>query len=250
MQRYFINQSLPADQRLTLPKDIAHHLIDVLRAEVDTQVEVALNDHRVYVARLAQLDPAVLEVQRDLGTDAELPVEVILACGLPKTKEKPELIVQKATELGATQIVFFAAERSISRWNPQKQAKKIERLQKIANAAAEQSHRNRQPEVSYGGKLLDVINNIAADQRIVAWEESAKQGEEANLARSLKKLQPGQRLLAVFGPEGGLSEPEVQLMSEHGFVSAGLGPRILRTETAPLYLLAAVSYQMELNVEH
>lgn len=246
MQRYFINEPVPEDQRLVLPKDIAHHLVDVLRAEQNDELEVALNDQKVYLARLISLNPATVELQSDLGTDAELPVEVILACGLPKTKEKPELIVQKATEMGASRIIFFAAQRSISRWNPQKQAKKIERLQKIANAAAEQSHRNRQPEVVYGGKLSDVLKNEPADFKIVAWEESAKQGEEANLAKTLKQLQSGQKLLAVFGPEGGLSAAEVDQMKEQGVVPAGLGPRILRTETAPLYLLAAVSYQLEL----
>jgi RsmE family RNA methyltransferase len=90
--------------------------------------------------------------------------------------------------------------------------KKSSGLQKIANAAAEQSHRNRQPEVVYGGKLSDVLKNEAADFKIVAWEESAKQGEEANLAKTLKQLQPGQKLLAVFGPEGGLSAAEVDQM--------------------------------------
>ncbi|MDC2840816.1 16S rRNA (uracil(1498)-N(3))-methyltransferase [Limosilactobacillus mucosae] len=246
MQRYFIDESLPKDRRLTLPADIAHHLIDVLRADVDTEIEVALNDQKVYLAKVVELNPATIELKADLGTDAELPVEVILACGLPKTKEKPELIVQKATEMGADRIVFFAAQRSISRWNPQKQAKKIERLQKIANAAAEQSHRNHQPEVVYGGKLSDVLKNEAADFKIVAWEESAKQGEEANLAKTLRQLRPGQKLLAIFGPEGGLSEAEIEQMQAQGVVPAGLGPRILRTETAPLYLLAAVSYQLEL----
>ena len=102
MQRYFINESVPEDQRLVLPKDIAHHLVDVLRAELNDELEVALNDQKVYLARLVSLNPATIELQSDLGTDAELPVEVILACGLPKTKEKPELIVQKATEMGAS----------------------------------------------------------------------------------------------------------------------------------------------------
>ena len=184
---------------------------------MDTEIEVALNDQKVYLAKVVELNPATIELKADLGTDAELPVKVILACGLPKTKEKPELIVQKATEMGADRIVFFAAQRSISRWNPQKQAKKIERLQKIANAAAEQSHRNHQPEVVY-----------------------------ANLAKTLRQLRPGQKLLAIFGPEGGLSEAEIEQMQAQGVVPAGLGPRILRTETAPLYLLAAVSYQLEL----
>ena len=77
-------------------------------------------------------------------------------------------------------------------------------------------------------------------------KKQARQGEEKVLASSLKQLEKGGSLLVVFGPEGGLTEQEVVKLIENGFVPCGLGPRILRTETAPLYLLSAVSYQLEL----
>ncbi|WP_314319706.1 RsmE family RNA methyltransferase, partial [Paucilactobacillus nenjiangensis] len=87
----------------------------------------------------------------------------------------------------------------------------------------------------------------SADVKIVAWEESAKQGEQAQLVQSLEQLATGQTLLTIFGSEGGLSEAEVEIMSQYQVVPAGLGPRILRTETAPLYVLSAISYHFELE---
>ncbi|MGN1279574.1 MAG: 16S rRNA (uracil(1498)-N(3))-methyltransferase [Limosilactobacillus sp.] len=247
MQRYFIDQPAGPGE-ITLPKDVAHHLITVMRAQVGSQVEVVLGDRRVYLATVTMTSPARVKIVKDLDRDSELPLHVTLLCGLPKTKEKPELIVQKATELGADKIVFFESARSISHWAKQKQAKKLVRLQKIADGAAEQSHRNRQPEVAYSPDLLTALKDNPADRRVVAWEESAKQGETSALHQLLTQMAPGQSLVAVFGPEGGLTSQEIEQMQAADVVPVGLGPRILRTETAPLYFLAAVSYASELAV--
>lgn len=246
MQRYFLDVQA-SDGPPALPKEIAHHLATVLRAQVGTQVELVLQDHQAYLAEVLTTAPeTTVKIVKPLGTNSELPVEVTLLCGLPKTKEKPELIVQKATELGADKIAFFEAERSISHWAANKQARKLGRLQKIADAAAEQSHRNRQPRVVYYPSLATALAGEKADFRVVAWEESAKQGETAALAQVLSKVKTGQQVVAIFGPEGGLTTSEVKQMTVDGVVPVGLGPRILRTETAPLYFMAAISYALEL----
>ena len=245
MQRYFMLDQPAGPASLTLPKEAAHHLVTVMRARVGSQLELVLADHRAYQATVTSLEPATVTLGPALSSDPELPVAVTLACGLSKTKEKPELIVQKGTELGARRIVFFESQRSVSHWDSKKAAKKLARLEKIAAGAAEQSHRTWIPEVAYLPNLAAVLEE-AADCRLVAWEESAKQGEVAALAARLGQLSAGDRLMAIFGPEGGLTEAEVAQMTAAGVTPVGLGPRILRTETAPLYLLAAVSYQLEL----
>lgn len=84
------------------------------------------------------------------------------------------------------------------------------------------------------------------DTVLVAYEESAKQGEKSQLAQVLSTCQPGARLCVLFGPEGGFAPQEIEQFLQAGAKLCGLGPRILRAETAPLYLLSAVSYQMEL----
>lgn len=246
MQRYLIDQPTPASGRLTLPSAAAHHLVTVMRATPGSQFELAFNDRRVFVATLTAPDPATARLESELAANNELPLAVTLACGLPKTKEKPEWIVQKATELGARRIVFFAARRSIGRWPDNRRTKRLARLNKIATGAAEQSHRALAPTVDYAPSLAAVLRAEVVDHRLVAWEESAKQGEQRALAACLERARPGQSLLAVFGPEGGLTDQEAAAVVNAGGVAAGLGPRILRTETAPLYLLAAVSYQFEL----
>lgn len=248
MQRYFIDQHQTGDQ-VSLPEEIAHHLVTVLRATEGTKFELVMADHQTYLAKLTSITPGnvTAELVRKLDQNSELPVDVILACGLPKTKEKPELIVQKGTELGTNRIIFFEAERSISHWNNQKQSRKIARLQKIANAAAEQSHRNVKPQIEYCSSLKQLLDAYPATARLVAWEESAKEGESSQLAQSLFKLRRGDSLLAIFGPEGGLSAAEVEAMKQGGVLPVGLGPRILRTETAPLYFLATVSFVTELS---
>lgn len=250
MQRYFLD-SQPTSDLLTLPKPIAHHLTTVLRAQPGTQVELVLGDHQAYLAKLVSTTPqAKVALVKPLASNSELPVKVTLLCGLPKTKEKPELIVQKATELGAHQVAFFEAERSISHWAANKRERKVGRLQKIADAAAEQSHRNYQPKVTYYHNLATALTANPADFRLVAWEESAKQGETAAFAQVMTRIKPGQSLVAVFGPEGGLTEEEITQMKDAGVIPVGLGPRILRTETAPLYFLAASSYALELATKH
>lgn len=246
MQRYFISTS--HRETINLPKSVAHHLVTVLRAQPGDQIEVVLNDHQVYLAVVIATKPAQVKVIKPLHCNSELPFRVTLMCGLPKTKEKPKLIVQKATELGADQIIFFEATRSVSHWTTDKRTKKLARLQKIANGAAEQSHRNYQPRIAYYTDLSTALAANPADQRVVAWEESAKQGETSALHRVLTQLQPGQSLTAIFGPEGGLTTQEVNQMKAINVTPVGLGPRILRAETAPLYLLAAVSYVGELAI--
>lgn len=247
MQRYFLDND-PVTEEVELPKEIAHHLITVLRATPGTKIELVMGNHKVYLAELVTIDSVpTAKLIKDLDQDSEMPVKVLLACGVPKTKEKPELIVQKGTEMGATKIIFFEGERSVSHWNKQKQEKKIIRLQKIADAAAEQSHRNVKPEVIYLPSLKELLKATnGIDYRLVAWEESAKQGEKSALASTLEEVKAGDSILGIFGPEGGLSESEVQSMTEKGVIPAGLGPRILRTETAPLYFLGAVSFATEL----
>jgi len=90
------------------------------------------------------------------------------------------------------------------------------------------------------------VQQVPYDQGVVAWEESAKQGESGQLVQTLSRMQAGQRLLAIFGPEGGLTTTEVSDLAQAGVVAAGLGPRIMRAETAPMYLLSAVSFSQEL----
>lgn len=248
MQRYFINQPAQLNQSLELPTDVAHHFSKVMRAKPGDQAEFVSSTGDVFIGQLTRTSgsQAWVSLNKQLETDSELSVKVTLACGVPKG-EKAQLIVQKATELGVHEIIFFDAQRSVSRWSAERRSKKIAKLAKIAQGAAEQSHRNVVPKISYQERLTDLVATDYFDYRVVAWEESAKQGEHSNLSQVFHQLTIGDTLLAIIGPEGGLTDEEVRHVNDQGVVSVGLGPRILRTETAPLYLLAAISYYFELE---
>lgn len=245
MQHYFMNETLNVGQVVTLPNNISHHLGKVLRAEVGDHFELVSMKHQVFEAVISGLDGNKMDARilKPTHINVELPVNVTIVSGLSKGN-KPEWIVQKATELGVSRIIFLPMSWSIVKWN-QKAPKKIGRLSEIALSAAEQSHRNVVPTVDYldGLKALTQMN---FDTKLVAYEESAKAGEETKLVQAVKQTSAGQSIVCVFGPEGGISKPEIDLLKDSGFVSAGLGPRIMRTETAPMYFLSAVSVLTEL----
>lgn len=244
MQHYFLDQPLKVGQKVSLPSDISKHWIRVMRATVASKAEFVSSDNQLYIGELFNENEATVKILSESKTDVEMPINVTIVCGLPKSG-KAELIVQKATELGVTRIIFVPTAWSVAKWNS-KAAKKVQRLQKIAKSAAEQSHRNVIPKIEYLNGL-NQLKEIKADQRIVAYEESAKQGETSKLVQVLSKLKPHQSLLAFFGPEGGISPDEIQQFEKWQYQLVGLGPRILRTETAPLYFLSAVSVISELK---
>ena len=246
MQQYFIKGS-PQSPLVVTDKDTAKHMFSVMRLKAGDQVTLVFDDG---VKRLVQvLDPSQqsLEILEELADNTELPVQVTIASGFPKG-DKLEFITQKVTELGACALWAFPADWSVAKWDGKKLAKKSEKLEKIAQGAAEQSKRNLIPEVRLFDKKADFLAALVDfDRIIVAYEEAAKEGEAATLVQAVKGLSKGDKLLFIFGPEGGLSPEEIAVFGQAGAVSAGLGPRILRAETAPLYALTAVSVLLELS---
>lgn len=250
MQRYFLKNDLTdyQNQTISIDGDSFHHMIKVMRMKVDHRVYLVTKDQNAFIARISAIEEkeVLLNWVEDDLRQQELPVNITIASGLPKG-DKLDLIIQKGTELGASAFIPFAGSFSITKWDAKKAAKKIERLQKIAQEAAEQSHRTKIPAVkplSSVKQLVDMKDQF--DVCLVAYEESAKAGEDQNFVKGLKLLPPGGKLLIVFGPEGGLSKEEIESFTQSGFLPCALGPRILRTETAPLYALAATSYHFEL----
>ncbi|USS92781.1 16S rRNA (uracil(1498)-N(3))-methyltransferase [Fructilactobacillus ixorae] len=246
MQHYFSERPLTVGEEVPLSAEIKQHWLRVLRATIGTQAEFVDDQQQVFVGELVDEQQGIIKIVAATTQNVELPVAVTIACGLPKSG-KAELIVQKATELGAQTIIFVPTDWSVAKWS-QKATKKIARLQKIARSAAEQSHRNVIPEVRYYENLT-ALQTVAADadQRVIAYEEAAKQGETSRLVQLGTQLHPGDRVIALFGPEGGLRLEEVQDLQATGFQVVGLGPRILRTESAPLYFLSAISVLSELK---
>lgn len=245
MQQYFV-KGLASSPVTIEDKETSKHMFQVMRLKEDDEVTLVFDDRIKRLARVVNVEARQLELIEELVDNVELPVQVTIASGFPKG-DKLEFITQKVTELGASQIWAFPADWSVAKWDGKKLGKKVEKLEKIALGAAEQSKRNLVPSITLFEKKADFLAQLEQfDRIVVAYEESAKEGEAAVLLQSLTGLEAGSKLLFIFGPEGGLSPAEIESFTVKGAILAGLGPRILRAETAPLYALSAVSVVTEL----
>ena len=248
LQRYFINQSADENQCFFIEnKDDIHHINKVMRQTKDDSIIVTFLDEKVYKCKIISINQQAIEIkpqeQQDINT--ELPQHITICSGLIKA-DKYEWMIKKATELGANEFIAVSMERSVVKLNESKVAKKLERWQKIIKEASEQSYRLNIPRVQFKSNLkeiYDMINHY--DYVLIAYEKHAKHGELSRFKKILKQLKAQDRVLMIFGPEGGLSENEIALFEEASTL-VGLGSRILRAETAPLYALSAVSYEKEL----
>jgi 16S rRNA (uracil1498-N3)-methyltransferase len=247
VQRYFVKQRAK-DNRFYIDAEDRHHILKVMRMEIDDTIICVDPEGKTAVCKIAEFtdEKVVAYVVQWIDEKHELPISITIASGLPKG-DKLEWIIQKGTELGAHEFIPFQGKRSVVKWDDKKAAKKIERWQKIAKEAAEQAHRSYLPEVCSPINLKDLLEKSKSyHYKLVAYEEESRSGEASNFSATLEKMKKGESLLFVFGPEGGLTEEEIKVLKENDFILCGLGPRILRTETAPLYALSAISYHFEL----
>lgn len=249
MQRYFLDSTSIQGDSVTLPADVAHHIGTVLREGPGYEMVVLDGSGQAYHCEVEVLDKKSgrARVLSQETVTTELPVEVTLAYGLPKG-DKVEWVAQKGTELGLHHLWLFESKRSVAKWDAKKAPKKLDRLTKIMQEAAEQSYRGRLPQCDFVTMPTLLSRFEAFDHVIVAYEETAKAGEKSALVATFSALTPGQKVLIIVGPEGGITEEELHRFLDAGARACALGPRILRTETAPLYALAALSYQLELSM--
>lgn len=248
MQRYFITDQLQLGIPYAVDSYNSHHILRVMRGKVGDTLWFVDCLQQTYLCELIDTvtEQAMIRPITTIETTVEFPHHVAIACGLSKS-DKIEWIVQKATECGMHEFIPVALERDVMKWTREKATKKIDRLNKIAKEAAEQSHRQQIPVIQTLTSLESFIENTQDfDIKLIAYEETAKHGEHHRLKKILTELQSNQSILMIFGSEGGLSANEVKQLTTAGFVTCSLGPRILRAETAPIYFLSALSYQIEL----
>lgn len=247
MQQYFIKGKAEKEVTIT-DKDTIKHMFQVMRLTDEAEVVLVFDDGIKYLAKVTNSMAHELEIIEALPDQVELPVKVTIASGFPKG-DKLDTIAQKVTELGASALWGYPADWSVVKWDGKKLAKKEDKLAKIVLGAAEQSKRNVVPEVHLFEQKAEFLKSLSSfDHIFIAYEETAKAGQLATLARELKEVKPGAKLLFIFGPEGGISPAEITQFEAAGAIKVGLGPRIMRTETAALYALSAISYALELQV--
>lgn len=238
MVRFFAEPEELAGDHLVLTGDNAQHA-KVLRLKAGEEVLVCDGESLECLCRVeslgnGQLDVEVLERRKSV-TEAKVQVSVYVA--FPKA-DKLEHVIQKATELGAYEIVAFPSGRCISKPDEKSLKKKLERWQKIAASAAEQSGRGRIPQVLVLGSFQEALKRAAmADKALLFYEN-----EQAVTLKMALSASPYHTVSLLTGPEGGLEEKEVEQARNAGLQVCTLGKRILRCETAPLCALSAVMY--------
>ena len=249
MEQYFVKQEITTNNLIIDDQEIFRHAIKVLRHKNGDVIYLVDPTEKLFKATITNVAIEEKQFQVDLElldwASTELPIDVTIACSLSK-KDKIEWITQKSTELGAKTIIFFSSKYSIMNWKKNVIEKKVARLQEIAKNAAQQSKRRVIPEVIYLNSLKDLVD-YKKETNLVAYEESAKQGEISLLAQTL--TQNPKSTLCAFGPEGGFAPDEIDYLNQNDFLSVGLGPRIMRAETAPMYFLSVLSYKYELTVK-
>ncbi|MEX2785415.1 16S rRNA (uracil(1498)-N(3))-methyltransferase [Streptococcus sp. H49] len=245
MQQYFVSGK--AEHFVTIKDEASiKHMFSVMRLQDNDKAVLVFDDKVKRLARVADRLTHTFEILEELPDNAELPVDVTIASGFLKG-DKLEFLVQKTSELGVHTVWGFPADYSVVKWVGTKLAKKTDKLNKIARGAAEQSKRNRIPTVKLFEKKKDFLSSLSGFDRIfIAYEEAAKAGENSALAQELALLSKGCKILFIFGPEGGISPSELAALESNGGLKVGLGPRIMRAETAPLFALSSVAYVFEL----
>ncbi|MGI9860785.1 16S rRNA (uracil(1498)-N(3))-methyltransferase [Moorella naiadis] len=238
---FFLSTVAAPGEMVLLEGENAHHAVRVLRLRRGENITLADSGGRGYRARIASVngDRVAVEVTEPLAS-TEPSLRVTLLQGWPKG-DKLDLIIEKCTELGVARISVLTTERAVPRPDPAAAARRRERWQQKALAAARQSGRHRIPEVSGPLGLLEALAGLAPGSLLlVPWEEERSLGLRDVLAR----LPAVTEVTLLVGPEGGLSPAEIELIRNYGGRPVTLGPRILRTETAGLACLAAVMYAL------
>lgn len=238
MPRFFVSSEMLQGSHVVLEGEQAAHA-KVLRLSRGDEVTLCDGEGTDALCRVEEL--AAGQLHLEICSTAPSRSEPNLRCsiymGFPKA-DKFEHVIQKATELGAYELVVFPCSRSVSRPDAKSVAKKLERWQKIAASAAEQSGRGRIPRVL----ALDSFD--AAIQRASSAEFSALfyENERTRSLRAAVEAHGFTTAALMTGPEGGLTEQEVEKAQAAGMEVCSLGPRILRCETAPLCALSALLY--------
>ncbi|UOQ46339.1 16S rRNA (uracil(1498)-N(3))-methyltransferase [Halobacillus salinarum] len=248
VQRYFVDKEQWSEQYVSVTGEDVHHISRVMRmAPGDEIICIKKDDQLAASCEITAIEnrQVLCRIVERLEENRELPVDVTIVQSIGKG-DKLEQVIQKGTELGAHSFIPFQAERSISKWDESKARKKVNRLEKIAKEASEQSQRSHIPEVSLPvdlNHLLDTAEEF--DVKVFAYEDEARAEDFHSLADHFAHVKEGMRILVVIGPEGGFSDREVSQLSAAHFETVRLGRRILRMETAPLYYLSSVSYHFE-----
>lgn len=252
-RRFYIEDVKEGDtlpQPRTLKGDEARHLRDSLRVGKGETISIFNGRGSEFLATVLDIGrrEVLIQVTEAVKAVPESPLKLTLILGLTKGA-KPELVLQKATELGVSTIIFYEAVRSVKRHDSDgsKLEKKQDRFRRVTIEALKQSGRSVLPEVSlYDGvdTLLESLD-INVGVKVALHCDTGKGRDTALDTVILKDVLNdflGNRVCALIGPEGGLSDEELSKLRDAGFTIASAGPRVMRAETAAIAIASIIQY--------
>ena len=234
MQRYFVKEK--DNNNFILDASDVHHIKKVMRCQNNDKIEVVYNK-KVYLCNIDNIDFLTLSIVDSYEEDRELSVNLTIAVSLVQ-EQKFDLILQKLTELGVNEIIPVKTERSIVKIDSSKEEKKKLRWETICKEASEQSHRVTIPKIHNIMTIKELLNNKKELNLICSLNDKTKSLEKY-LNNNVKDI------LFIIGPEGGFSKKEEEFLIENGFKATTLGKRVLRVETAAIYVASIINYVYE-----
>ena len=244
MHHFFVTPSQVSGETIFVEGQDVNHMKNVLRMKIGEQVEISDGNNKKYLCEIEAFDAEAVRLQilEEMAADTELSSKLYLFQGLPKS-DKMELIVQKAVELGAFEVIPVATKRAVVKLDAKKAAKKVERWNSISESAAKQAGRSLIPEVTEVLTFSQALEKAKQlDVTLIPYELAEGMEESREIIRSIKK---GQSVGIFIGPEGGFEQAEVAQAMEAGAKPVTLGKRILRTETAGLTILSILMFELE-----
>lgn len=244
MQHFFVTPDQVREERIYIKGSDVNHIKNVLRMKISEELEVNDGNNGKYLCRIESMneEEICVIIEQKLVSDTELPSKIYLFQGLPKA-DKMELIVQKAVELGVTEVIPVSTKRCVVKFDEKKKDKKVERWNGIAISAAKQAARGVIPEVTKIMTFKEAIE-YAKKMDVILMPYELAEGMETTKC-IMQEIKAGQSIAVFIGPEGGFEETEVKVAMEVGAKPITLGKRILRTETAGLTTLSILMYHLE-----
>jgi len=232
ISRFYCASLVPANSPMQLPDEVFRHAVQVLRMKPGALLNLFDGQGLEYQAQLEQVDKrqATVSLQQQIHTDNESPLDILLMQGISRG-ERMDYAIQKAVELGVKRIMPVVTERCNVQLSGDRAEKRINHWQGVIISACEQSGRSYLPELLPITSIDSALENVNDACKLVLDPEAIK---------SFSSVKKAQQIALLIGPEGGLSEIEVQRANDAGFSGITLGPRILRTETASAAALAMV----------
>ena len=231
MQRYFVKEK--KDNQFIFNNSDIHHIKNVMRFKKGDKIEVIFKE-KIYLCEITNIDLLNINILDEYYEDTEIPIDLTVAISLVN-EQKFDLILQKLTELGVSKIIPIKTERSIIKLDEKKENKKLERWQMICKEASEQSHRTKIPIVDKVHKLNE-ITSLEYDLKLICSLSEDTKPLKEYLNDNIKSI------IFVIGPEGGFTDEEEAKLINSSFNRTTLGKRVLRVETAAIYVASIINY--------